>query len=295
MNILIVLPYYKNSGTGKEAERRAITPLLPLSISYLAAFVPEEHDVTVVDEKVSPIPFDDLFDLVAISATTLNAVRAYEIADMFRSRGSRVVMGGVHASLNTEEALAHCDAVCVGEAEPVMRQIIEDAGSGSLQKTYHVPVADISDIPFARHDLLELDKYWKISSSHKYPILPIFFSRGCPHSCLFCTVPDQPHRFAKRGIHAGNVRWNDIHARGRVHKGPFDNDRRPQARPCLRVKECQNYACVFPSGIDRNMQYIASPRNRAGRPLTCRPLLAERIDGRRQHLAVRTNQCQLYV
>ena len=47
------------------------------------------------------------------------AVRAYEIADAFRSRGKTVVMGGFHASNLPDEALGHVDAVVVGIVDTV--------------------------------------------------------------------------------------------------------------------------------------------------------------------------------
>ena len=56
--------------------------------------------------------------------------RGYEIADEFRRRGVPVIMGGVHPSFMTKEALTHCDAVCIGEAELVIPKILDDLEQG---------------------------------------------------------------------------------------------------------------------------------------------------------------------
>ena len=71
----------------------------------------------VIDEKVEGIDFKQHADIVGITAMTPAANRAYEIADSFRQRGVKVVMGGMHVSKLPEEALQHCDAVVIGEAE----------------------------------------------------------------------------------------------------------------------------------------------------------------------------------
>jgi len=50
-----------------------------------------------------------------------SARRGYEIADRFRSRNRKVVLGGFHVFFSAEEALQHADAVVIGEAEPVWK------------------------------------------------------------------------------------------------------------------------------------------------------------------------------
>ena len=73
----------------------------------------------VIDENVDIPDYSNLPrpDLVGVTAFTSQAPRAYEIAAMFRDRGIPVVMGGIHASMCPEEALAHADAIVTGEAE----------------------------------------------------------------------------------------------------------------------------------------------------------------------------------
>src|SRR5262245_66615060 len=78
--------------------------LLDLGILTVAACTPKSFEVQIVDEYVQDIPWDTDADLVALSAKTSCAVRAYEAAAEFRKRGKKVVLGGIHASLRPEEA-----------------------------------------------------------------------------------------------------------------------------------------------------------------------------------------------
>ncbi|HLM20152.1 MAG TPA: cobalamin-dependent protein, partial [Propionibacteriaceae bacterium] len=91
-----------------------------------AAIPRERYEVALTDENIETVDFDLKCDLVGISAMTAYVNRGYEIADEFRRRGVPVIMGGVHPSFMTKEALTHCDAVCVGEAELVMPKILDD-------------------------------------------------------------------------------------------------------------------------------------------------------------------------
>ena len=69
--------------------------------------------------------------------TTIGAsLRAYQLGDEFRKRGIPVVMGGFHATLQTEEALKHADAVVQGEADLVWEPLLRDWQDGKLKQIY---------------------------------------------------------------------------------------------------------------------------------------------------------------
>ena len=159
---------------------RAFIP--PLGLLTLAALTPPEFTIGFVDERSDTVDFDARADVVAVSAMTPQAARAYEIADRFRARGVPVVLGGPHPSLMPEEALLHADAVVVGEAEDiwagVLRDLLENRSEG-IYVCRHKP--DLAGLPFPRHDLLNDDNY--------LPIRSIQVTRGCPLNCEFCTVP----------------------------------------------------------------------------------------------------------
>jgi len=152
----------------------------PLGLLVLAGMTPPEWEITVLDENLRTPDYSAMPrpDLVGITAFTSQASRAYELAGEFRSRGVCVVMGGIHATMCTEEALRHVDSVVTGEAESVWPNVLEDARRGRLQRTYAGKHIDLAEVPPARHDLLK----------EGYAFGSIQTTRGCPLSCSFCSV-----------------------------------------------------------------------------------------------------------
>ena len=74
-----------------------------LPAATLAGLTPRGVEVRFYDDRMEQIPFDEPADLVAISIETYTARRAYQIATEYRKRRVPVVMGGFHATLQTEE------------------------------------------------------------------------------------------------------------------------------------------------------------------------------------------------
>jgi hypothetical protein len=79
--------------------------LQPLWAAALAAVTPSYVALSLRDDRVEKIPFDEPTDLVGISVETYTAHRAYQIASEYRRRGVPVVMGG-SASLGRSERQA---------------------------------------------------------------------------------------------------------------------------------------------------------------------------------------------
>jgi hypothetical protein len=90
---------------------------LDLGMQTVMACTPAGTDVRYVDEHLAPLDYDVPGDVVALSAKTSCVTRVYEVAEEFRRRGRRVILGGIHASLRPDEALRHVDCVVTGEAE----------------------------------------------------------------------------------------------------------------------------------------------------------------------------------
>jgi hypothetical protein len=109
MRILLVQPTTKYPNL--KPLRSKTRWLVGMTLPYLAGLTPEGIQVDLVDDRLSPIPYQRDYDLVGITAICATAERAFEIAGEFRRRGRQVVMGGLHPSLHPEEAQAHCDAV----------------------------------------------------------------------------------------------------------------------------------------------------------------------------------------
>ena len=152
-----------------------------LSLTALAALTPRDIEITIEDENVQEVNFNDHPDLVAISIMTPLAKRGYAIADRFRELSVPVVMGGFHATWMHEEAGQHANAVVLGEAEQSWAKVIEDFKKGSLQKFYRPDGrADLAGLPIPRRELLKKGAYFFTNTMQ--------ISRGCPFSCSFCSV-----------------------------------------------------------------------------------------------------------
>jgi radical SAM superfamily enzyme YgiQ (UPF0313 family) len=153
----------------------------PFSLMVLAALTPPEFDVTIVDENVEEIKFDCDFDIVGITLLTFSALHGYEIADKFREKGVKVVLGGIHATVLPEEAAQHADAVVIGEAEGIWSQVLADAKGGMLKKYYRSKAyCNMRGLPIPRRDLLAKKRYLTTNL--------IQTTRGCPNWCSFCSV-----------------------------------------------------------------------------------------------------------
>lgn len=152
----------------------------PLGLLVLAGLTPSEWEVTIVDENLAIRNYDSMPapDLVGITAFTSQAPRAYEVAARFRARGVPVVMGGIHATVGSDEALRFVDSVVTGEAEPVWLQVLADVQRNRLQRVYSGGLADMDHLPHARHDL----------APKGYMLGSIQTTRGCPLACTFCSV-----------------------------------------------------------------------------------------------------------
>lgn len=153
-----------------------------LTPAIIASLTPDNYLFSVIDEHVEPVNFSEPVDLVAISALTPTADRAYEIADEYRKKGVKVVMGGIHPTLVPKEAIKHADSVVIGEAEGSWQQLLKDFQQGHLKKFYESPdKPNLSCLPLPRRELIEDNK--KYVTIHK-----VETSRGCPYNCSFCST-----------------------------------------------------------------------------------------------------------
>ena len=101
MKLELIAPATQESNRKR---KKALCP--PLGLAMVAALTPPEVEVSLTDENVTAIDFQKETDLVGITALTLTAQRAYEIADTFRARGVKVILGGSHPSALPERQVS---------------------------------------------------------------------------------------------------------------------------------------------------------------------------------------------
>jgi len=172
----------------RKLEGQTTFNLPPHGPVVMAAALPEYVDVSFTDENVESIDFDELVDFVGISMMlTVQIKRGWEIADYYRSKGVKVIFGGISTMLHAEETMLHADSVFLGEAEGRMEKVFDDLKNGQLQPVYnymnqHPPIETVGP---ARRDILNRPLY-----NHKgVQMVDLFHaSRGCRFSCYPCAV-----------------------------------------------------------------------------------------------------------
>jgi radical SAM superfamily enzyme YgiQ (UPF0313 family) len=182
MKIKLIAPYEQSEDNISSAQTFKIQKVnLPL----LAALTPTEHSVKIVDEAFAPDDINEEVDLVGITVMTDLVLRAYQIADLYRQHGVKVVMGGIHPTVLPGEALQHADAVVIGEAEEAWPKLLSDATSGEMQKLYCAnKITNLNRMPMPRRDLYPKPVY----KSYTPLAFGIETARGCPYDCEFCSI-----------------------------------------------------------------------------------------------------------
>ncbi|UYZ83611.1 B12-binding domain-containing radical SAM protein [Entomomonas sp. E2T0] len=185
MKLVLISPkgplYRKSGGIFKKSLRYQ-----PLTLTTLAALTPKELpiEITLIDEGIMEIPADLQADLIGITAITGTVIRAYELADQFRAKGIKVLLGGPHITLMPEEATEHADAICIGYAEKTWPQLIYDFFADKLQPVYKQSECfDLSNntLPFPERERFD-SKYFLTQAVFEA-------TRSCGHDCEFCVAP----------------------------------------------------------------------------------------------------------
>jgi radical SAM superfamily enzyme YgiQ (UPF0313 family) len=120
---------------------------------------------------------------VAISTFSAQVLEAYALAQRYRNRGTKVVLGGLHVTALPEEAMQYADAVVTGEGEIGWPQLLRDAvkSGAPLRRVYDYRKFDfdLSTAPVLRYELLDVERYNRLT---------VQTQRGCPFRCEFCAA-----------------------------------------------------------------------------------------------------------
>ncbi len=149
----------------------------PLAFGILAALTPDNFEIQLIDENIKSFIYTTA-DLVCFTGFTATINRAYEISRIYKKKNILTIGGGIHVSLNYDEAKNYFDSVVVGEAENIWAKVIEDFEKKQLQPKYENNEEALSNFPIPRHDIF----------GDKYSYSSIQTARGCPFDCNFCSV-----------------------------------------------------------------------------------------------------------
>lgn len=162
---------------------KVIASLPSLGLLTVAALTDPKHDVGYIEvADLRSAPVFPSFDLVGISSMTAQIDEAYAIADLFRSRGTRVIMGGLHVSQLPHEALAHADSVLRFGAEGAWARVLQDVERDCLQPIYEGATNEVF-----RPGLYAMPRF-DLLAGRQYNRVTVQTSRGCPRACEFCAA-----------------------------------------------------------------------------------------------------------
>jgi radical SAM superfamily enzyme YgiQ (UPF0313 family) len=178
------------------SEGKCNDALKPLIFPILAHLTPEGIEMEFLDDRVEKLPQTLTSDIIALSFDTYAARRAYQLAKKHKTEDNIIALGGFHASLLPEEAMAYGDVIIAGDAEDTWPRFIEDAINGRVSSLYtSEQSSDFAPIDM-EHPAFRGKRYKRIGQ--------VQFSRGCRFCCDFCSI---------RAMYPGKVRRAEI---GRV-------------------------------------------------------------------------------
>ncbi len=180
MRILLVSPPF-----GEKGQTSKGLPIAPPVLEYLAGLTLRarpDAEVRLLDAN------KEIFDpgkveegIVGFTVLTPQAPWVYRMADALRAIGKKVVLGGIHVTALPDEARNHADALVLGEAEGVWRQLLGDYENNSLKPGYEGGLLPLENLPGPVTNL------WNTKYVYGY----FQTSRGCHFRCTFCSV----HKF----------------------------------------------------------------------------------------------------
>ncbi len=158
---------------------------IPLNLLMVATLVQKYFDLDFVDERIGDKVPDDLteYDVVAITSRTLNAKKAYEIADKALAQGKQVILGGVHPTMLSEEAREHSTSIVSSEVESVWEELLQDVQQDKVKPFYRASAfKEMASMEHADFNIAMRSKHARKYSTR----IPLLATKGCPISCSFC-------------------------------------------------------------------------------------------------------------
>jgi len=164
----------------KYVSKKAAFP--PLGLLTVAALLPKEWDIRLVDLNIHKLRDGDLrwADYVFISAMLVQKESVTAVLRECRRMGKKVVAGGPLFNGAKEEYLPLIDHLILNEAEFTLPEFLEDLAQGKAEKVYRSSgFPPLSMTPVPSWDLIEIKDYAS---------LMVQYSRGCPYNCEFCDI-----------------------------------------------------------------------------------------------------------
>lgn len=184
MKILLVYPEYPVTFWSFKYALNFIhkkSNLPPLGILTVAAMLPEDWDLELVDMNVDPLRDSQIrrADYVMISAMNIQQDSVRTVIDRCKKLNTKTVGGGPLFSTEPEK-YDDVDHLLLYEGEICVPEFVADLKKGTPRHIYRFEeYPSITETPIPRWDLLD---------KKQYAMLSLQYSRGCPFHCEFCNI-----------------------------------------------------------------------------------------------------------
>lgn len=159
--------------------RKAALP--PLGLLTVAAMLPSDWDLKLVDLNVAPLARHEVeaADLVLTSAMLVQQASLASLIALCREAGTPLVAGGPFPT-SCHDRIEGVTCFVLGEAEVTLPPFLDDFLAGAPRHCYgEADHPDLGATPPPRYDLAD---------PRNYAGAALQFSRGCPHACEFCDI-----------------------------------------------------------------------------------------------------------
>ena len=184
MNVLMIQPEFPDTFWSFKYALQFVSKKVcnpPLGLITVAAMLPEDWQVKMVDLNLRPLTTKELdwAGLVFVGAMNVQRSSAKNAIHQAKLAGKTVVAGGPLFTGEWDQ-FSEVDYFVLNEAEITLPEFLHDLAAGNPRKVYSTEeYADTTQTPTPRWDLLDL---------RKYDSMNVQFSRGCPYNCDFCNV-----------------------------------------------------------------------------------------------------------
>lgn len=190
VNVLMIQPktpqtFWSHDISLKAAGFKSVMP--PLGLMTVAAMLPENYKVTLIDMNVRELERSDIEpnEMVFLTGMWIHRESFLNVLNMCHDLGKTVVAGGpfVQSAYGMPGDYLEADKIdhlILYEAENNLPQFLKDYDWRTAKKVYDnkdKPALELTPSP--RFDII---------NPYDYACMALQFSRGCPFNCEFCDI-----------------------------------------------------------------------------------------------------------